>query len=158
MAVSKGQKLTRRMKPVLRPCSGGCGVEVVGATRRSRLCGDCRTEMRRDVRKRHYEKRKTRADYERPFLREQHGMTELDYARMLVAQDGRCAGCNRAAPVRGKALNIDHDHRCHPQGGRSCERCRRGLLCAECNRALGLAYDDPETLERLAAYLRKWGA
>lgn len=121
------------------------------------LCDGCRKALRAASSKRYRDKQKRKPDYERPFLREQHGMTELDYARMVMAQDGRCGGCDRQAPIAGKQLHIDHDHRCCPQGGRSCARCRRGLLCAECNMALGLLADDPRRLENLAAYLRKWG-
>jgi hypothetical protein len=132
-----------------------CGTETTGRSKRV-LCQPCRVANRRAITRRYRDRVKQRPDYARPFLREQHGMTELDYSRMVVAQDGRCAGCGRIPPIAGKDLHIDHDHRCCPRGGRSCERCRRGLLCAECNMALGLLHDHAETLERLAIYLRKW--
>lgn len=138
-------------------CKTGCGASVRKPKRGpGALCPDCRKAASRARTKRYRERRKARPDFERPFLREQHGMTEADYARMVVAQDGRCAGCDREPPVAGKGLHIDHDHGCCPQGGRSCARCRRGLLCAECNMALGLLHDDPDRLEALAAYLRKY--
>ena len=139
------------------PCKAGCGT-LTRAPRRgpAPYCDSCRKTARATISKRYRDRQKMRPDFERPFLREQHGMTELDYAQMIVAQGGRCAGCDRLPPVAGKQLHIDHDHRCCPKGGRSCARCRRGLLCAECNLALGLLADNPQRLENLAAYLRKW--
>lgn len=138
------------------PCKT-CGAETRMSKRGpAAMCQACRKAYRRAVTKRYRERQKARPDRERPFLREQHGMSELDYAQMLVAQNGRCAGCDREPPVAGKQLHIDHDHRCCPKGGRSCERCRRGLLCAECNMALGLLADDPDRLDQLAAYVRRW--
>ena len=141
----------------LAPCKAGCG----RLTRKARrgpgaLCGQCRLVARRGVTKRYRERLKASGG-DRSFLKYQHGMTEDDYAQMLATQGGRCAGCGRTPPVAGKDLHIDHDHGCCPQGGRSCERCRRGLLCAECNMALGLLRDNPETLQRLADYVRKGG-
>lgn len=129
-----------------------CGAPVAARTRHRRACGSCRPLDRRDAQIRYRERQKAR-EAPRPFLREQHGMTEDDYQAMLLAQGGACAGCGRTAPVAGKDLHIDHDHGCCPKGGRSCESCRRGLLCAECNMALGLLHDDQDTLRALLAYL-----
>lgn len=92
----------------------------------------------------------------RPFLKEQHGMTEDDLEIMILVQGNSCAGCGRMAPIANKDLQIDHDHNCCPKGGRSCRNCRRGLLCAECNMALGLLRDDPETLRALADYIEEY--
>lgn len=95
-----------------------------------------------------------------------------DYQQMVAEQDGRCAVCGvHASEVtlptesrgfNGNGLVIDHDHACCPssQGGRTaiCGRCIRGLLCQPCNIAIGMARDDPERLEALAGYVRKWEA
>lgn len=144
----------QRQSLKLHPCANGCGTQVLARTSHRRLCEPCRTLGRQATMKRYRERQKIRGA-DRPFLREQHGMTEADYAEMLAAQGGKCAGCRREPPIAGKQLHIDHDHGCCPNGGRSCPRCRRGLLCAECNMALGLLHDNPETLENLAAYLRQ---
>jgi hypothetical protein len=48
--------------------------------------------------------------------------------------------------------HLDHDHRCCPRG-KSCQYCRRGLACPECNQLIGLAHDDPDRLRRIAANL-----
>lgn len=63
---------------------------------------------------------------------------ELIYLRK--AQDNRCLGCGKS----GK-LVVDHDHAV----GRV-----RGLLCRNCNSALGLVYDNPDVLLELWAYLK----
>lgn len=79
-----------------------------------------------------------------------HGMTSLEKHELAMAQGG-CAICGTLEPgERGWAL--DHDRRCCP-GDRSCELCRRGVLCAGCNRAMGYAGDDPVRLQRMADYL-----
>lgn len=77
-----------------------------------------------------------------------YGLTPDDYDSLLEKQDGKCAICARpAAEAPGKhGLHIDH---CHTTGA------VRGLLCANCNRGLGLFADDPSALETAAQYLRR---
>lgn len=64
-------------------------------------------------------------------------------------RDPRCAICSSP-----NDLNIDHDHACCPGFG-SCGKCVRGLLCRDCNFALGSARDSIETLEGMISYLKK---
>jgi hypothetical protein len=59
--------------------------------------------------------------------------------------DGHCQGCGDMIP-RGEE-HLDHDHN---------KKIFRGILCAGCNLALGNCHDNPETLEKLAVYLRKF--
>lgn len=77
-----------------------------------------------------------------------HGMEPEDWAAMWAAQDGCCYLCG-ADLAKGRAVNVDHDHSCCPQG-RSCRACRRGLACHSCNVAIGMADDDPARLRRMA--------
>lgn len=70
-----------------------------------------------------------------------YGLSRADYNRMLEKQHGRCATCEEE-----KTLFIDHDHKTGVV---------RGLLCQDCNCALGFAKDDVVTLTRLIAYLEK---
>ena len=78
-----------------------------------------------------------------------NGMTEADYMALYVAQDGKCAICDQpeSATREGKVrwLCVDHCHKTHDI---------RGLLCSACNTAIGYANDEPERLDRCAAYLR----
>lgn len=62
----------------------------------------------------------------KPTRRAQLGVTLEDYYRMLAAQGGGCAICQRP-PSERRRLDVDHDHR----SGKV-----RGLLCHRCNRAL----------------------
>lgn len=72
------------------------------------------------------------------------GLTEEEYDKLLAKQGGVCAGCLK--PPTNRRLCVDHDHKTGEI---------RGLLCFQCNYGLGWLKDDPERLERLAAYLRK---
>lgn len=82
------------------------------------------------------------------YLRRNYGIDADDYADMLAAQDSKCKICqslglkiNKNAKVH---LVVDHDH----QTGAV-----RGLLCHNCNRALGLLQDNKEIAYRAAEYL-----
>lgn len=69
-----------------------------------------------------------------------------NYSRMLQSQHGVCAIC-RIVPEEGVWMCVDHDH----QSGAI-----RGLLCSSCNKMLGFARDNEETLESAISYLRKY--
>lgn len=70
---------------------------------------------------------------------------DLDYYyRMLESQGGVCAICRGEQASRYKYYSVDH---CHNHGG------IRGLLCSDCNRALGMFKDDPAILRRAAEYI-----
>lgn len=80
-----------------------------------------------------------------------HRLTELDYAKLLVAQGGRCGICEELGG--SQRFEIDHDHRCCPRKY-SCGRCIRGLLCSSCN-AFIQNRDDPVMLRAAADYLTR---
>jgi hypothetical protein len=82
-----------------------------------------------------------------------YGLSAEAYAGMLLDQGGGCAICGRLKS-RGtqKSLSIDHDHACCP-GPNSCGDCVRGLLCDDCNLAIGYLRDSAELGKRLALYL-----
>lgn len=75
------------------------------------------------------------------------------YRRILDAQGGGCAVCGGGPGVAGRSFHVDHDHSCCPESGRSCGNCIRGLLCNNCNTAVGLMRDDPARLRAAADYL-----
>ena len=77
-------------------------------------------------------------------LKKMYGITLEEYDARLLKQDSKCAICG-AADRRGYRLSVDHDH----ETGRV-----RGLLCGNCNLGLGSLKDDPELLEKAAAYIR----
>lgn len=91
----------------------------------------------------------TREIQRRSNLKRHYGISIEEYESIAISQDGRCAIC-RCPPKRVKRravayrLCVDHDH----ATGRV-----RGLLCNDCNRALGLLGDDPHVLLRAVGYL-----
>jgi hypothetical protein len=93
-------------------------------------------------------------EYNRAYkLRTKYGITQADYDRMLLAQDGGCAVCGSDDPGLDRdAFTVDHDHACCP-GQKTCGECVRGLLCYRCNLLLGHAGDDPDLLTSAMAYL-----
>jgi hypothetical protein len=88
-------------------------------------------------------------------LASRYGITLAEYEALLQAQGGGCAICAED-PGDGPALAVDHDHTCCP-GKRACSQCIRGLLCGDCNRALGMFRDDVARLESAIGYLKNGG-
>lgn len=50
--------------------------------------------------------------------------------------------------------HIDHNHECC-SALKSCEKCRRDLLCKDCNLGLGRFKDNTEVLERAIQYIKR---
>lgn len=72
-----------------------------------------------------------------------YGLTEAAYAALVESQGGKCAVCQDPL-VSTRHTHVDH---CHKTG------VVRGILCHNCNRALGAARDSPVILRGLIAYL-----
>lgn len=83
-------------------------------------------------------------------LKKNYGMNREEYAALVIAQDGECAICGEqeTTVIRGKTISlaVDHDH----VTGKI-----RGLLCINCNRALGMFKDDPKRLRKAIRYLKR---
>jgi Recombination endonuclease VII len=78
-----------------------------------------------------------RRKWNRKYRLSRYGITQKDVDWLLEIQDYACAMC-RAAFSEDTPVYIDHDHStCHPQEKRACRNCLRGLLCRDCNTALG---------------------
>lgn len=69
-----------------------------------------------------------------------------EYNKIFVSQRGKCAACGSHQNKLTRALAVDHDHKTNKI---------RGLLCMNCNRALGYSKDDIFVLKALVNYLRK---
>lgn len=84
------------------------------------------------------------------YLVRNYGITYADYSRMLAEQEHKCAICGSSGFVMKEChsmkLVVDH---CHKTGR------VRGLLCHNCNRALGLLSDSKEALLSAIEYLEK---
>ena len=76
------------------------------------------------------------------------------YAALVASQSGLCAACHMPPDVRG--LYVDHDHSCCPSKRKVCGKCVRGLICHNCNTALGHVKDSKERLLALIAYLENF--
>lgn len=75
---------------------------------------------------------------QRARLKRRYGLTVEQYEKLLALG---CTVCGSH-----KTLHVDH---CHETGN------VRGVLCRNCNVALGHACDDPERLRALAVYLEE---
>ncbi len=71
-----------------------------------------------------------------------YGLSTDAYNAILARQHGGCGVCKRT----GLELCVDHDHATNKV---------RGLLCHNCNKALGLFQDDPDVTEAATAWLRQ---
>ncbi len=81
------------------------------------------------------------------FLNGKYGLTQADYDKMLLDQEGKCAICSSVFNQSGRGTRgqVDHDH----ATGKV-----RSLLCNRCNGKLG-AIEDAVFRERAMAYLER---
>lgn len=103
-------------------------------------------QARRDAcrrwRQRHPETAKQRArdkEYQRKY-----GITLAHYDEMLKAQQGVCAICATSCDT-GMNLAVDHCHNTKKV---------RGLLCKNCNTAIGLLKEDTDTMNKAINYIK----
>ncbi len=118
------------------------------------LCAVCATKTK-DARymatRRHYEANKKHyASTARRRNIRKYGITIDEYDELLVKQAGVCAICGQheTRKIKGKliSLAVDHDH----ETGKI-----RGLLCAECNMAIGLLHESITALKTAINYLQR---
>lgn len=79
-------------------------------------------------------------------LRRKFNLTSVEYDAILERQGGGCAICRQARDPNGRWLAVDH---CHDTGR------VRGLLCTNCNQAIGKLQDNPDRLRVAVAYLER---
>lgn len=77
-----------------------------------------------------------------------YGMSKTAYESMMESQGGVCAICRSGPKYGHRMLTVDH---CHSTGS------VRGLLCGECNLAIGLFGEDVELLDMALAYVVRGG-
>jgi len=82
-----------------------------------------------------------------------YGITVPERNALLEEQSGTCALCEKAIEFKGQTKKGDSsegvavvDH-CHDK------QVVRGILCSNCNRGLGLFYENKNTLLRAIKYL-----
>lgn len=77
-----------------------------------------------------------------------HKISKKDYEDLLAKYNGKCHACKERL-----ATCIDHDHNCC-DSQRSCGNCIRGVLCNQCNTALGLLNDKKKYIIGLLNYIK----
>ena len=77
-------------------------------------------------------------------LKAKYGITLQDYDNLLAAQNGVCAICG--TPPGKRRLAVDHDHKTGAV---------RGLLCVNCNVALGRLQDNVDILQSMIEYIER---
>lgn len=96
-----------------------------------------------------------KARYQDPELRQRkldgnrtrrYDITPEQYGAKMIAQDGKCAICGETCPT-GNSLAVDHNHETMQV---------RGLLCVNCNQAIGKFGDSVMKLQRAIEYLREY--
>lgn len=86
-------------------------------------------------------------------LKKEFGITLAQYTELLEKQHGVCASCFRPEKTvhnlskKVQRLSVDHDH---------VTGAVRGLLCSNCNTALGLLGESPERAQALIAYMERF--
>jgi hypothetical protein len=104
------------------------------ASKTSNWCKVCLEETR----KARYDPMKKR---DKNLQQNYRGFTSQDYDALLLKQDGACATCGKQ---QRRHLHVDHDH---------ATGVVRGLLCSDCNAALGHLHDSPEIIRKLLQYI-----
>jgi hypothetical protein len=79
-----------------------------------------------------------------------HGITQEQFDAKMSEQNSCCAICRKEFE---ETPHIDHSHLCCPNL-KSCDACRRGLLCKDCNLGLGRFKDSIEALSNAINYLK----
>ena len=84
-------------------------------------------------------------------LKRTYGITIKEYDELYALQLGRCAICSKEETARNQhgilSLSVDHNH---------VTGVVRGLLCRECNSAIGKLDDNLELLRAATIYLEKY--
>ena len=100
-------------------------------------CRQCEKEERQHPRRKRKQKiAQIKRDYK---------LGTSEYLKLYKSQKGLCAICGDKDRAKGKYLAIDHDHK---------SGIVRGLLCSNCNCALGLMGENVQTLTCAINYLK----
>lgn len=105
-------------------------------------------ERFKPYRKIYYARPEIKLMYRKKYVERTFNIPYSLYEELETKQKGLCAICNKTeTSERQKYLCVDH---CHVS------KKVRGLLCSNCNRALGLLKDDKTILESALNYLIKY--
>ena len=99
-------------------------------------------KLNRDVNYSLRNKERSRNNY----LLRNYGIGIDQYNKMLDAQGGKCAICEKHQELCKKSLAVDHCHK---------TKTIRSLLCGDCNTGIGKFKDDVSLLKKVIEYLRR---
>jgi hypothetical protein len=85
--------------------------------------------------------------YFREDLWKHYRIRESRYAEMFDAQEGNCACCGINQSLLKRRLSVDHNH---------LTKEIRGLLCDNCNPAVGYVKESVARCEQIIEYLKKF--
>lgn len=111
-------------------------------------CLERKRQVNRDAAKARYDPERNR----KRELKRRFNMTLEQWDEIFESQSKKCAICSRTEP-NGTGWHVDHDSTCCSSRF-TCGNCVRGILCSNCNTALGLLGDDISKLESAITYLR----
>ena len=80
-----------------------------------------------------------------------HHITQEWFDAKIEEQNNRCALCQEEFK---KTPHIDHNHNCCSPLT-SCDKCRRDLLCEDCNLGLGRFFDSVTLMQNAIQYIER---
>lgn len=83
--------------------------------------------------------------YRNVTLKKLYGITLQIYNELLEEQDGLCAICRIPQEQSNSRFHVDHDH---------INKTIRGILCHNCNVALGHVKEDEKIIKAMLTYLK----
>lgn len=113
-------------------------------------CREKKKQTKREYARRVYDSDKNRWTG----IASKYKLTEQGFNALLESQNGACAICKCLEPSNSKGWHIDHDRACCSSRW-SCGKCVRGVLCSNCNTAIGLLKENAETINNALAYIQK---
>ena len=131
-------------------CSSCYGKQEYKKTATKTRLKNYREENREKIRIRSKELRKQDIEKYKKYnltrsLKKNFGLSLEEYTALVDKQSGCCAICRKHFSELRTRLCVDHDH----VTGQIC-----GLLCDNCNKALGLFKESPVLLQSAVAYLQ----
>lgn len=93
-------------------------------------------------------------------LTKKYGITIIEYEAIMKVQNKVCYICKKSPKEGGRRLAVDHLHSSgeRKRNPREIRYRVRGLLCWQCNNAIGKFKDNITSLRRAAKYLEVWPA
>lgn len=113
---------------------------------KTKICLSCSQQIKREYAKEYNQTDKGKRVVLSKALKHRYGITLEEYEVLLESQNFKCKICGSKENTQGWRLAVDH---CHKTGR------VRGLLCHNCNRALGLFKDNAENLKKAIWYVEE---